>query len=238
METRFIDVENNSNSLGFSIQEENDKPWWNCVDHNKKPLYIVSNQCGTCPAVFKLLKGTTEPLIEQPINELLNDGFSQISEPVVGAISLLLASGKYIVSLQRITPRYSRINNRDVDYNWVNRLDTPYNDGFLSESIYPIIPEHMLNENRIRHYYYLPYTSPTIHPVALTLSFMVDRYPGGKGRYVYVGHVLLDGHHKLMAASWRGDSISILSFWVTNSFVSDLTDKSADEFIRSLYLDH
>jgi hypothetical protein len=167
METKFVDVENESSSLSFSIQEDGGKPWWNCVDHNRKPLYIVSNRCGTCPAVFRLVKEKTDPLLAERINSFLNAGFNTIPNSVIETISHLVPKGKYFVSLQKITPRYSRINSGDVDYNWISKLDVPHNDGYVSESIYPIIPEHVLDYSRIKHYYYLPYTSPELNQLLL-----------------------------------------------------------------------
>jgi hypothetical protein len=235
MENLFITLENEQSPLSFSIQEDNGVPWWICVDYDKRPLYIVSNRCGTCPAVFRLTKERMVPLLEEKVNKLLNEGLSTITNPIVDMISPLLPKGKYLVSLQKISPRYSRINAKEVGYNWENKLDISYKDGFLSESIYPIVPEYILDQDRIRYYYHLPYTLPNLHPTAVTLCFVVDRIPGGRGHYIYVGHILLDGHHKMMAASWRGDVISVLSFWITNSFVSDLTDESAHEFLHSLY---
>jgi hypothetical protein len=136
-----------------------------------------------------------------------------------------------------MSPRYSRIGSREVKYHWVEKIDAKFENGLLSDTIYPIVPESKLNEDRITHYYYLPYTAPHLRPVALTLSFVMDRYPGGKGYQRYVGHILLDGHHKMMAASWRGEPISVLSFWVTDSFVSDLEEKSAKEVIQSIYIE-
>jgi len=244
METSYISVENESNFLSFSIQEENGIPWWNCVDHHKTPFYIVSNQCGTCPAIFKLLQEKTSPLLNEDLNRLLNNGLSSTSGLFTQSVSAILPKGKYLVSLQQITPRYSRIHKVDVEYNWVNKLDVPYEDGYLSECIYPIIPEKILDHYRIDHYYHLPYTHPNLHPTAVTLSFVRRRflsgsgeYLSGRGEYIYIGHILLDGHHKMMAASWRGNSISMLSFWITDSFVSDLKEDSADKFVHSLYPD-
>jgi hypothetical protein len=74
----------------------------------------------------------------------------------------------------------------------------------------PIVPRSQLNEKRVTDYRAIFKSGE--EPTALAFSLYDYRIVAGQFGEVALAHFLLDGHHKVMAASQMSRSISVLSF--------------------------
>jgi hypothetical protein len=73
------------------------------------------------------------------------------------------------------------------------------------------VPQSELNATRVE--YYKTKLRAGQHPTALAVTIFDGRVPMGSGYNQHaIAHFLLDGHHKVMAASQLGEPISLLSF--------------------------
>jgi hypothetical protein len=84
------------------------------------------------------------------------------------------------------------------------------------ELILPCVAETALDATRVADYREQIQQGQT--PTALALSFNDERAPSGRCVQSALVHMLLDGHHKIMAASQLGQPIQVLSFLRETAF--------------------
>lgn len=203
-------------ALSFSIRNH-DHPWWWYLDLNGTPLYFISNNCETCTTIFKRVQDLQVPIAPQELSERFAEGVQVISDDIIRTVTPLLPKGEYIVGLVKILPIRGPQYPRDPRTDWACESDyfwwrlfrkgwkyTPY------EVILPFVPEANLNADRIA--WYRARLKTGHKPTALALSMVNDRFPQGKHHVRALAHYLLDGHHKIMAASQINYPITLLSF--------------------------
>jgi hypothetical protein len=204
-------------ALSFSIRPEpgSTKPWWWYLDLNGDPLYLISNACGTCEAIFSRVSNLQTSLTPRELAEYLNEGLATIPNKIIETMRPLLPKGDYAIALITVPP--TRIDKSqpqflvgcEANYYWFRRFhQAPASSAY--ELLLPFVPEVALDQGRIAHYQSLMMQGKK--PTALALSIVDERSPSGQAHEWAIAHFLLDGHHKVMAASQLGQPITLLTF--------------------------
>lgn len=203
-------------ALSFNIRNDHDRPWWWYLDLNGEPLFLISNACGTCEAIFERVRNLQTPIGPQELSTQLAKGLTSIPGETIQALRPLLPKGDYLVGLIELLPAQLSFGERPrdigchADYFWW-RLFERNKDGSAYELVLPSVAKTALDAQRIAAY--CAQIQQGQKPTALALSIVDERNLGG-GRYTEyaLAHFLLDGHHKVMAASQMGSPITLLSF--------------------------
>jgi hypothetical protein len=136
------------------------------------------------------------------------------------------------IALWGIDPFWGVPHYTKNEYYRVDPANVMSNRGRLFEFIVPMFPQRYLEEKTIQSYKSLLENQNT--PTALAISILDVKQPAdwhGDAREVRehwcLAHYLLDGHHKIYAASQGGRPISLLSFLAVDKGVSN-TDQIAE----------
>lgn len=221
------EIEVSSNGiLSFHVRDDSQSqssgwgyfPRLEYLDINGAPAYLIGNRCGTCAATFKRVSSSL-PMTPRQLSDNLENGIETVSQEIMDTVSALLPRGKYIVSIIQMRPSLVRKKMWPLmmsvfcesDYCWLRRIAEYKNpSGCDNEIILPLVSEAELSPARVE--YYSQKMRQGLHPTALSLSVIDERTLRGENPVWQLAHFLLDGHHKVMAASKIGMPISILSF--------------------------
>jgi hypothetical protein len=224
MESREIEVATNG-ILSLTIRKDGAVPWWWYLDLRGQPLYHIGNNCGTCEAIFRRVRNANLPLTPQQLSKQLEIGFEMLPQDVLETVTGLLPKGRYRVELLTVTPSFVTQENRpssiscEADYFWICRLTETRNSADY-EIILPIVDHSQLSKDRIA--FYKKGFENEQNPVALAFSMYDERAVRGEYGQNAFAHFLLDGHHKVMAASEMSRAISLLSFTRLNSYAETM----------------
>jgi hypothetical protein len=201
--------------LSFSIRDDGDRPWWWYLDIHGEPLYLISNACGTCSAIFQRVHDQGLPLTPRQLSAQLEAGLTSIPQAIIDTVAVLLPRGNYRISLLTFTPSLIMKGNQpygvgcEADYFWLWDLRTTERSADYEIAL-PLVPYSELNADRVA-FYQAKVASGKI-PTALALSLYDGRAPMGRYSQTALAHFLLDGHHKMLAASQLSRPITLLSF--------------------------
>ena len=202
--------------LSFAIRKDNQRPWWWYLDIQGEPLYLISNLCGTCEAIFRRVSERNLPLTPRQFSDLLEAGMTTIPWLAIEMVTALLPRGNYTAELitaapTLITQRTSRPEVAcEAGYYWLQNLQKT-DQGIKYELFLPLVPIPALDQTRID--FYKSQIDAGGKPSALVLTLEDSRNPRGNPYYQSArAHFLLDGHHKMMAATQLGKPITVLSF--------------------------
>jgi hypothetical protein len=204
--------------FSFSLRERN---WYWFLDINREPFIRISNICDTCSTIFDFVKKSDLPLAPTQLRDILNKGFSSIPNDVIEMVKFLLPKGVYTVGLINLNPHkpneyHSRFFREDffIEKGFLmsncQDFETDEIPEWHYEILVPIIHENSVDPNQIEHYKQIFQSGEK--PIALSLSIDDIRYPSGKGIEHVLAHIILDGHHKILAACELGLPITVLSF--------------------------
>jgi hypothetical protein len=204
-------------ALSLSIQGERKGPWTLefYLNFNGQPLYLIGNLCDTCQAMFRRIKYAHLPLTPQELSKQLDVGLSTISQDVINTVAALLPKGSYKIELITVKPSLIAGQKPPVyiscqaDYYWLGYYEKTLKQ-LDFELVLPVVPRSEINGNRVA--YYKAWYKSGREPTALSFSVYDYRLIRGEFGQVTLAHFLLDGHHKVMAASQMSRSISVLSF--------------------------
>jgi hypothetical protein len=205
-----------------------DGEWY--LELSGRPLYDIGYSCGTCQAVFERSGVRDLPLAPPELRDLLEAGLRAASHEVTSTVGRLLPRGAYKVALLSVLPvlsipirghlrrpnwsRHSFLKahlfSRGPDYSWLAGFRTT-TARTSYEVILPLIPRTHIDSSRVR--FYSEMIKSGAQPTALALSILDDCNPMGQD-FILEGlaHFLIDGHHKMMAASALRKPIHLLSF--------------------------
>jgi hypothetical protein len=214
MPTTTLTVTESSSLLAFPLTDGPTRPWWRYLTVQDAQLYFLGNICETCELLFSRVGTATLPLAPAALRAQLQSGLRTLAQPLLDTIAPILPTGSYCVSLRSIAPKV--IKGREADphappftYYQTNdqRIDRHRT---LHELILPIMAETALDTATIAAY--RRQLRAGQQPTAIALSMVDVRYPSGRGFEWNLIHFLLDGHHKLRAASQQRRPLTLLSF--------------------------
>ena len=221
--------------LSFTLRLGSDRPWWRDLDLDGQPLYRIGNICDTCEAMFSKYEIDKLPLTPLGLSENLRLGLTNVSDEIIETVKAILPNGNYFIGLLNFQPELIEFHKSDL-YLWENcqpakipnewltnseiikpwwyaqpKKSPGFQEGKLYEATLPLVSRKSLHKKEIDKY--VPdFKNNVIKPTALALSVGDVRYVSGRGFDWRLLHFLLDGHHKMMAASQSGEPITILSF--------------------------
>jgi hypothetical protein len=230
--------------------------WDRFITLDGKQAHHIGNICGTCPFVFERRDGANDKVSPAELTSSLRTGVSSIDAMVTEAAMEILPAGAYKTLLLSCVPRFispskkgdyffeEQIELWGVDGFWgvphytkneYYRTETAKigNRGALFEFIVPMFPKRYLHAKTIESYEAISDHRTT--PTALAVSILDVKQPVNRNgnsaitSHWCLAHYLLDGHHKMYAASKVGKPISLLSFLAVDKGIS-----SAEQIVEVL----
>lgn len=227
---------------------------------NGSDAFELSFWCGTCPFLFERLEKATDRTASIPhLERALNEGLSAIDETVIDAFSTLLPKGKYLPMLLEIEPTLVE-PGQPGDYFAEEQLATwrdyegpgipqnprtPYyradsrqldGDNRLFEFVVPMVPPSWNERDRVDAHAQRLRTStrPTCVAVGVLDVRRQAVFDTPEEGLIHWGlaHFLLDGHHKIEAASASGSRLQMLSLI---SLDASLAERHQIERLASIF---
>ncbi len=221
---------------------ENWKVWDRFLTIEGKPAYHIGNVCNTCEFFFERLEGANRSISPAEISETFESGLQNLDFLLLDKIKLILPDGEYVAMLSDIAPQKVSLGSENdyftneqaklwgIDGFWglphsprveYYRTQTKKFDDYkqLFEFVVPMYPAGWLGEDAVREYEFQ--ISEGRKPTALALSIVDVKQPANWEdefgeieitEHWCLTHYLLDGHHKIYAASNVGKPITMLSF--------------------------
>jgi hypothetical protein len=238
--------------IGFQTEGNKNWPAWDrFITLDGKKGHYIGNVCGTCPFTFERHAGANEKISPADLSEVMRNGISKIDELVVRAAMASLPAGPYKAMLLSFVPQII-VPSQKGDYFFEEQTELWGIDPFwgvphyakneyyrtrpikiskrgqVFEFIVPMFPRRYLFDEAIRKYETC-FSRESI-PTALALSVLDIKEPADwEGEpdvteHWCLAHYLLDGHHKMFAASQAGKPISLLSFLAVEKGVSSSSE--------------
>lgn len=246
-------IENSSSIISFTTEGGGDWEIWDrylMIDGKK--AYHIGNICGTCSFFFERLGGANKHISAREVSKQLRSGLNSIESDLLDNIARIIPNGKYLVTLTKITPKMITLGG-EGDYFVNEQVDIWGMDGFwgvphypkvqyyrgrtltvqpgktLFEFLVPMFPQNWLDKEAVNQYINLLEDEKT--PTAITLSVLDIKQPGDFAsdsgicpEHLCLAHYIVDGHHKIFAASQINKPITILSFIALEHGVSNAAD--------------
>jgi hypothetical protein len=199
-----------------------DRPWWRYLDCDDQPLYLIGNICDTCEAVFGLAGESQYALAPAEIGEMLRSSMDKVPQPFVDSMVKILPNGKYLIGLISVKPA---LQESPAEEKTTSNLQKPPDRAYQhmrrpdyywtmpgenwQELFLPILAKTGFDAQQVDFYRRQIEAGTT--PTALAFTLMDRRTPAGRYIQHTIAHFLLDGHHKMMAASLLNAPIKLLS---------------------------
>jgi len=213
--------------------------WDRFITLDGKKAFHIGNICGTCPIVFERLEGANDKVSPRELSDRFRCGLQQIEDDVVQTATSVLPAGKYDALLLKCVPRLV-VPSKPGDYFFDEQIALWGLDGFWGmphyakaeyyrtgtsrmsnhrgffEFVVPMFPRNYLRAETVSSY--KEELSRGALPTALAVSILDVKQPADWSgspeitEHWCLSHYLLDGHHKVFAASELNAPISILSF--------------------------
>lgn len=200
---------------------------------DEEDAFELSFWCGTCPLLFRRLKGANRSLSITGIQDRLNAGLEDVDGDIVQILSAeLLPAGPYLPILLEVRPdlvtpmqegdyfAHEQLEHRGPDSFWglpqfpqtqyyragtypISATDTVF------EFVVPMVPPYWNDAKRVQVHERQLLAGGT--PTALALSIIDVTQPWNSPLAHWgLTHFLLDGHHKVDAAARRNLPLRIL----------------------------
>lgn len=237
--------------------------WNRFISIEGKPAYEIGNVCGTCSFYFERLDGANQSVHPTELIEQLNEGLNELDNRTIEKIAEIIPNGKYKVLLLTVYPKtvelgtdkdyfaneqvklwgidgfYGMPHNPKINY--YRGTDKPINqDETVFEFIIPIFPKNWLQLDRV-DFYKTQIENGKI-PTAISLSvldikapaavWIDDQEPEYTGHWC-LAHYILDGHHKMFAATELNKPINIICFLAIEQGIND-TKEDIDTLLKNI----
>lgn len=223
------------------------KIWDRFLLIENKPAYHIGNVCGTCAFFFERMEGASKGFSIDEIRTGLQSGISDLESETVDKFKLILPKGDYVSAVLELNP-YKVSLGKKTDYFANEQIETWGTDGFwnlphypkieyyrsltkqisetekLFEFVVPMFPENWLEQQTID--FYKAQIGEGQKPTAVAISVLDVKEPADFAErdefYAHwcMSHDLIDGHHKVFAASLLNKPVSLLSFLTVNESIA------------------
>jgi hypothetical protein len=245
--------------LGFETSGDDSWPVWNrYLTLNGKRAYEVGNVCSTCAFFFERLGGANGSIDPGPGRvEQLAQGLTALDPALINHLGAMMPPRDYSVSLLNLSPQAVTLGSPG-DYFVTEQQETWGANGFWNLPHYPKVPYYRLPERRLsptrrlfefvipmyprswlktdRLDEYRRALASNRKPTAVAVSLLDIKQPhDSPDEHWCLAHYIVDGHHKIEAASLEGQSLSLLSFLARGAGAS--TEAETDELLTALAAD-
>jgi hypothetical protein len=245
-----INVNDSKSLLGFATKGGGSwEVWDRFITIEGKDAYHIGNVCGTCSFFFQRLEGANKSLNPRDFQGQLSSGIAVLTDAHATVLSELIPNGDYDLSLLFRVPRLIIPGETDdyfcreqlalwgIDGFWnlphnprtkyYRGMDIPLGNGAqLYEFFVPMFPESWLDLKQVSQFE--NYFHEGKRPTALAISILDvkepamwngDPNPAVKSHWC-LAHYIIDGHHKLFAASRTKRPIGLVSILALGHGVS------------------
>jgi hypothetical protein len=179
------------------------------------------------------VRDTRLALAPEILSAKLNAGLAVITREVTDTVAALLPQGAYLVGIITVTPILVHAAQKawdigcDAPYFWIANMQRAKSYAQY-ELLLPLIPESILDAAQIDSYraVFRQGQAPTV----LALSLVDARAVNNEYGETALAHLILDGHHKLMAASLEGQSITLLSFLNVDASTGEISTQIRNRY--------
>lgn len=243
-----IAVSHSDSPLAFENAGGGSWPVWHrYLTLNGKRAYELGNVCSTCAFFFERMEGANEKVEVDSLVERLATGISSDDMVTIEQLSKMVPAGRYFVHVVEMVPAVVELG-ASTDY-FVNERQAAWGqDGFwglphhprvpyyragerrlsrqarLFEFVVPMYPRNWLNQARISKYCEALMRAEKPTAVALSLLDVKSAAVGESEEEEHwcLAHYVLDGHHKIEAASLGKKPIRLVSFLAIEHGASDI----------------
>ena len=230
------------------------KVWDRFIAVNGQNIYHIGNICGTCSFFFEKLIDSKKSINPKKTIDKLNVGLTSIDDNTVDILSEIIPNGFYEIALLTITPKFTSVGQKcdyftkeQVDLWGIDGYDgVPHspkvnyyrgtdleigNERKLFEFFIPLTSPNYIDKKRVD--YYKSQILNGYKPTAISLTILDIKEPSDwpnddiKPEFTShwcIAHYILDGHHKIKAASELNTEITLLSFIATENGISTIDD--------------
>jgi hypothetical protein len=243
-----LTVRNSKSPLGFATKGGGAwEVWDRFITIDGKDAYHIGNICGTCSFFFQRCEGANRSLNPADFQDQLSSGLAGLTDTQISLLSELLPDGDYEASLLFRAPHLVTPGETDdyfcreqpslwgVDGFWdlphdprtkyYRGADKPIGGGaYLFEFIIPMFPEGWLDPSRVSEFQ--ARLEEGRRPTALAISVLDIKQPANWNGNPAVtchwclAHYVMDGHHKLFAASRAQRPVGLISMLALGRGVS------------------
>ncbi|HEY9219431.1 MAG TPA: hypothetical protein VIO94_15395 [Phenylobacterium sp.] len=242
IETAAAQVDESTSPIGFETPGGATPKWHRYLTINGDHAYEIGNVCNTCAFFFERKAGAVEGLDVGELAEALETGLRSLDRTLTSRLAEMLPAGSYETLLLRSVIRAVKLGepgdyfvdeqmqNWGLDGFWglPHSPRVPYyragvrrmpKSALLFEFVIPMYPRNWLNADRVQHYRRL--FDEGREPTAVAVSVLDIKQPAdSRVAHWCLAHYVLDGHHKLEAASLSGRPMTLISFLATTQGVS------------------
>jgi hypothetical protein len=234
--------------------------WDRFIALNGQNIYHIGNVCGTCSFFFEKLSESKMEINPKEIIDNLNLGLTFIEKTKLDILREIIPNGNYQIALITIKPKFSRLGqtedyfaNEQVELwseegievishspnvNYYRGSDIEIgSERKLFEFFIPLTSNSYLDKERVE--YYKKQIQNGDKPTAISLTILdikepavwpKDDFKPKNTSHWCLAHYLIDGHHKIKAASDLNSEITLLSFIASDQGVSNFHD--VDELLN------
>lgn len=235
------------------------KVWDRFIAVHGTKVHHIGNICGTCAFFFTRLPAESPRVDAAAVASVLRAGIADTRHPVVKSLERLLPDGRYRATVRRIQPRLVHPGSPEdyfgheqvtpwgevpseggpphdprTDYYRMDAQDLG-RERTLFEFLVPMLPLSSLSPAQVTAYsdVLTNHALPTAVALAV-LDVKQPEYDEGETPSAHwcLAHYLVDGHHKVLAASQAGLPLTLLSFLAVDKGVS--TDAEVQELVTVL----
>jgi hypothetical protein len=208
------------------------------LDHQN--AFELSFWCGTCPFLFERLPGANHTLSSDELTTRRIKGLPAADATVIELASQLVQDGEYLPLLVEVTPQLvypagegdyfadEQVRTWGVDSFWglPGYPRTPYyragtrpmaNSACLFEFVVPMVPPSWNNPDTVTQYAQRRGGRPPLACLSVSIldicqpAVAADSASEPGLAHWCLAHFLLDGHHKMQAASQTGQPVRLLA---------------------------
>ncbi|MCW5823247.1 MAG: hypothetical protein KIT34_10615 [Cyanobacteria bacterium TGS_CYA1] len=253
--SKHVSVENAQPIVKFIRPAAKNYPadgWDRYLYVNDKPTFYLGVVCETCDFMFRRIPADFSKIDARAISDHLNRGLLEIGETEIYAVTKLIPSGNYRALLLELYPALIQPGTDDDHFahksydDWgdeefgarpIEHYQTEIIKVDESKSIFefvvPMFDRTKLDNLRVE--YYRNKIRDGEKPTALAVSILDTKWRYDFDDYddlveypFCCAHFLLDGHHKIYAASLERSPITLLTF------LSEVESIAIDESFTTL----
>jgi hypothetical protein len=215
--------------------------------HDKR-AYELSFSCGTCYFLFERLDGANSTVSVKELDKVLQEGITTIEGALLEHLAPIIPAGRYVVNLVDIVPQlvtpsatndyFSReqVALWGIDPFWGlphypkteyyrSLIQTIGDEKALFEFVVPMVPKNWLKKDTWT--WFAERITTGAKPTALAITVLDVKQPANWegnpliNEHWCLAHFLLDGHHKMYAASQTNKPITLLSFLAVDECIAN-----------------
>lgn len=216
-----IKVNNPNPVLNFELStEEPTRTSSRFLTVNGQRVFDLGILCETCSFLYTRLSQISLPLKADELSSFLSDGLKSVDNKIIKTVERLLPSGQYATGLITVQPEFVKhlgyVGYGSVEESfYLAGTDKVDEHGEIQQAIVPLFSPESIRKDIVEKY--KKQLDDGRKPTALAISIAEGKHSMSGPGYdspdcISLMHFLIDGHHKVYAASETGKPITVLSF--------------------------